>query len=225
MISAQHVKLDLLARTAAAQLGMELPNEPNADQQGWLKEMANATGTDFDDVYTERLRAAHGKIFPVIGLIRASTKNDTVRKLAQDANAFVLTHLTLLESTGLVRYEELPTTAEAAAAASAAAAKAPASAVPPIAKAATPTAGEGGIPTPMIWLIFAVVFIGGVLFTTRTIWPQGFGEPQQRRRPGPEYPRNTGSTPVQFGDDNYQKANNFYPEGGLRLSRSPRSRH
>jgi predicted outer membrane protein len=154
MISAQHVKLDLLARTAAAQLGMELPNEPNADQQGWLKEMANATGTDFDDVYTERLRAAHGKIFPVIGLIRASTKNDTVRKLAQDANGFVLTHLTLLESTGLVRYEELPTAAQAAAAAAkapAAATQAPGVAVPPIASAATSTAG-----TPCLALVSTI---------------------------------------------------------------------
>jgi putative membrane protein len=221
MISSQHVQLDFLARTAAAQVGVELPNVPNADQRGWLDEMANASGTDFDDVYIERLRAAHGKIFPVIGLIRASTQNDTVRKLAQDTNAFVLNHLTLLESTGLVRYEDLPTAAEAAAAA----AKAPASAVPEIAKAATPTAREGGIATPMIWLLFVVVLIGGVFFTARMIWPQGFGEPQQRRRPGSEYPSNTRSNPVQFEDDYYQKADNFYPEGGLRLSRSPRSRH
>uniref|UniRef100_UPI0038B37C56 hypothetical protein n=1 Tax=Staphylococcus aureus TaxID=1280 RepID=UPI0038B37C56 len=54
-------------------------------------------------------RAAHGKIFPAIGIIRASTRNDSVRKLAQESNQFVMTHLTLLESSGLVDYGALPT--------------------------------------------------------------------------------------------------------------------
>jgi hypothetical protein len=83
----------------------------------------------------------------------------------------------------------------------------------------------------MLWLVLAVVLIGGVAFTIRMIWPQGFGEPQQRRRPDSGYPSNTRLTAVPFGDDYYQKddyhqkTDNFYPEGGLRLSRSPRSRH
>ncbi len=108
-ISTQHVALDELTRTAAKKLKITLPNKPNSDQQGWLGEMRDAEGADFDDVYIDRLRAAHGKIFPAIATIRASTRNDTVRKLAQQANQFVMTHMTLLESSGIVDFQGLPT--------------------------------------------------------------------------------------------------------------------
>jgi hypothetical protein len=42
-----------------------------------------APGKDFDAIYIDRLRAAYGKIFPAIGTVRATTRNDTVRKFAQ----------------------------------------------------------------------------------------------------------------------------------------------
>ncbi|WP_328472294.1 DUF4142 domain-containing protein [Actinoplanes sp. NBC_00393] len=108
-IADQHEELDLLTRNAAKKLDIALPNEPNKDQQGWLAEMEESQGPEFDDVYIDRLRAAHGKIFPAIATIRASTRNDTVRKLAQQANQFVMTHMTLLESSGIVDYAGLPT--------------------------------------------------------------------------------------------------------------------
>jgi predicted outer membrane protein len=108
-IAGQHVALDELTRTAAKKLKVKLPNKPNADQQGWLDEMEAAEGAEFDQIYIDRLRAAHGKIFPAIATIRTSTRNDTVRKLAQEANQFVMTHLTLLESSGIVDYNGLPT--------------------------------------------------------------------------------------------------------------------
>ncbi|MFC3384208.1 DUF4142 domain-containing protein [Couchioplanes azureus] len=108
-IAAQHVALDKLVRDAAKKLDVELPDEPNSDQQGWLAEMRDAEGEDFDRVYIDRLRAAHGKIFPAIATIRASTRNDTVRKLAQRTNQFVMTHMTLLESSGIVNFAALPT--------------------------------------------------------------------------------------------------------------------
>ncbi|MEV6491362.1 DUF4142 domain-containing protein [Actinoplanes sp. NPDC051633] len=108
-ITLQHEKLDELARAAAKKLKIKLPNKPNADQQGWLAEMRDAAdGEEFDRIYIDRLRAAHGKIFPAIATIRTSTRNDAVRKLAQQANQFVMTHLTLLESSGLVDYAALP---------------------------------------------------------------------------------------------------------------------
>ncbi|WP_307831539.1 DUF4142 domain-containing protein [Nucisporomicrobium flavum] len=115
-IAAQHVKLDQLVRDAAKKLDVPLPDEPNEDQQGWLAEMRDADGTDFDQVYIDRLRAAHGKIFPAIATIRASTRNDTVRKLAQRTNQFVMTHMTLLESSGIVDFAGLPTAPPPAAA-------------------------------------------------------------------------------------------------------------
>jgi predicted outer membrane protein len=107
-IARQHGKLDQLVVDAANELGVKLPDQPNADQQTWLEEMRNASGRDFDRVFVDRLRTAHGRIFPVIGAVRAGTRNDVVRKLAQAANGFVLEHMTLLESTGLVRYNDLP---------------------------------------------------------------------------------------------------------------------
>ncbi|WP_123678771.1 DUF4142 domain-containing protein [Couchioplanes caeruleus] len=108
-IAAQHVALDQLVRDAAKKLDVSLPNKPNADQQGWLDEMRDAEGEEFDRVYIDRLRAAHGKIFPAIATIRASTRNDTMRKLAQRTNQFVMTHMTLLESSGIVDFAALPT--------------------------------------------------------------------------------------------------------------------
>jgi predicted outer membrane protein len=115
-IAAQHVVLDKLVRDAAKKLDIDLPDEPNADQQTWLAEMEAAEGEEFDQVYIDRLRAAHGKIFPAIATIRASTRNDTVRKLAQRTNQFVMTHLTLLESSNLVDFAALPTAPPPAAA-------------------------------------------------------------------------------------------------------------
>ena len=115
-IAAQHVALDKLVRDAAKKLDVSLPNKPNADQQGWLAEMREAEGEEFDRVYIDRLRAAHGKIFPAIATIRASTRNDTVRKLAQRTNQFVMTHMTLLESSGIVDFAALPTAPPPAAA-------------------------------------------------------------------------------------------------------------
>jgi predicted outer membrane protein len=107
-IADQHVRLDELVTEAANQLGATLPATPTAQQQGWLNELQNATGAQFDQVFVTRLRAAHGKIFPVIGAVRAATRNPVVRKLADQANQFVMNHMQMLESTGLVRYERLP---------------------------------------------------------------------------------------------------------------------
>nr|WP_245665637.1 DUF4142 domain-containing protein [Actinoplanes subtropicus] len=108
-ISGQHKVLDQLTRDAAKKLDIDLPDKPNSDQQTWLGEMRDATGTDFDHIYIDRLRAAHGKIFPAIAAIRSGTRNDTVRLLAQRANQFVMTHMTLLESSGIVDFQGLPT--------------------------------------------------------------------------------------------------------------------
>jgi putative membrane protein len=127
-IAKQHELLDVLDRAAAKKLKIALPNKPNADQQKWLAEMRDAEGAEFDEIYIDRLRAAHGKIFPAIGTVRATTRNDTVRKLAQQANQFVVTHLTLLESSDIVDFAALPTAPNPAAAAN----SAPATAVRPV---------------------------------------------------------------------------------------------
>lgn len=103
-----HVKLDAKVRAVAAQLGVGLPNEANEDQRAWLAEMSGQTGAEFDRTFVNRLRAAHGKVFSTIAAVRAGTRNATVRSFAQHANQVVMRHITLLESTGLVDYDELP---------------------------------------------------------------------------------------------------------------------
>jgi predicted outer membrane protein len=106
---ADHAQLDAKVKSIAAQLGVELPTEPNADQKKWLGEMDDAApGSDFDQVFVSRLRAAHGKVFAVVAGIRAGTRNGMIRAFAQTANQVVMKHMTILEGTGLVRFSELP---------------------------------------------------------------------------------------------------------------------
>ncbi|MCZ7419054.1 MULTISPECIES: DUF4142 domain-containing protein [unclassified Micromonospora] len=107
-IARQHEELDRITVEAANKLGAVIPNAPTAEQQGWLTEMKDARGARFDQIFVTRLRVAHGKIFPVIGAVRASTRNEVIRDLANSANTFVGDHMRMLESTGLVRYAELP---------------------------------------------------------------------------------------------------------------------
>ncbi|MEW2400431.1 DUF4142 domain-containing protein [Streptomyces sp. NPDC046862] len=102
-----HTDLDKRVRIIAGKLGVELPNQPNSDQQGWLDEMTNASDADYNKVWAMRLRAAHGKIFPAIAAVRNSTRNTLVRQLASDANQTVLDHITILEKTGAVDFQEI----------------------------------------------------------------------------------------------------------------------
>lgn len=182
MISAQHQQLDALDQTAARQLNVKLPNQPTGEQQRWLDEMKNATGENFDAIFAMRLRAAHGKIFPAIAAVRAGTKNDVVRQLAQDANKFVIGHLTLLESTGFVQYDELPGVV--------------APPQGPIAKAAS-RASNGGIAVPLIWLILGVSLVAGMIATSRMIKPRNFGG--SGRVPAGSAPRPLADVPLGGG--------------------------
>ncbi|MFI5843937.1 DUF4142 domain-containing protein [Catenuloplanes sp. NPDC051500] len=170
-IAAQHGELDKLARAAAKKLEIKLPNDPNKDQQGWLDEMADAEGEEFDQIYIDRLRAAHGKIFPAIATIRASTRNDTVRLLAQQANQFVATHMTLLESSDIVDFEALPTAPNPSAAPSKAANS----------QALNNVADTQSIQTNrgLIIAMIAVIVIGGGFLAWRTL---GSSSRSSRRR-------------------------------------------
>ncbi|MEU6225349.1 DUF4142 domain-containing protein [Streptomyces sp. NPDC047042] len=101
-----HSDLDERVRNVASQLGVELPNQPNEQQQGFLAQMdAAQDGEAFDRTWANLLRSAHGKIFPVIGVIRNNTRNTLVRQLASDTNQTVLDHITMLEKTGQVDFD------------------------------------------------------------------------------------------------------------------------
>ncbi len=107
----QHAVLESQLKKIAAQLEVLLPTTPNSDQLGWLNEMRSANGKEFDQVWVDRLRAAHGKVFSIIATVRANTRNSLVRDFAIAGNTAVATHMTLLESTGVVAYDHLPTPA------------------------------------------------------------------------------------------------------------------
>jgi putative membrane protein len=171
-IAAQHRALDELTRNAAKKLNLKLPNKPNSDQQTWLGEMRDSEGEDFDQVYIDRLRAAHGKIFPAIATIRASTRNDTVRRLAQQANQFVMTHMTLLESSGIVDFQALPTAPNPSAAATTQAA------APQLRNAAESTPAGN---TFLLVVTLAAGLMVGIL-ATRHLMTRGGSRRAHRRR-------------------------------------------
>ena len=114
MIANQHVQLDQLTVDAANKLGATLPATPTAQQQGFLTQLQAAKGIQFDQMFVTFLRGTHGFIFPVISAVRASTHNEIVRQLAAQASIFVMHHMQMLESTGLVQYAQLPPAAMSA---------------------------------------------------------------------------------------------------------------
>ncbi|MBT2896372.1 DUF4142 domain-containing protein [Streptomyces sp. McG3] len=102
-----HTDLDRRARDVAAKLGVELPNQPTEQQQAWLAELTAASGDAYERKFANILRAAHGKVFGLIGQVRHTTRNTLIRQLASDANQTVLDHITMLEATGFVDFDAL----------------------------------------------------------------------------------------------------------------------
>lgn len=102
-----HTFLDARVREVAARLGLELPDQPNGQQQHWLTELSAAHGDDYERKFANILRRAHGKVFSLVAQVRATTRNSLVRDLADDANKTVLYHIKVLESTGLVDFDAL----------------------------------------------------------------------------------------------------------------------
>ncbi|WP_433283400.1 DUF4142 domain-containing protein [Micromonospora sp. CA-244673] len=159
-IARQHGVLDQLVVEAANKLGATLPTTPTTQQQGWLTEMQNATGAQFDQIFVTRLRVAHGNIFPVIGAVRASTRDPIVRKLADQTNTFVTNHMLMLESTGLVRWQQLPPPAMP-----------PAQSDSLIAAAGANVGSNGGIQvsTTVVWAVFLLALTTGGYATWRLL--------------------------------------------------------
>ncbi|MER6209553.1 MULTISPECIES: DUF4142 domain-containing protein [unclassified Streptomyces] len=139
-----HTDLDKRVRIIAAQLNVALPNVPNEQQQGWLREMSAATGAEYEYKFANLLRAAHGKIFPAIGAVRNTTRNTLVRQLASDANQTVLDHITMLEKTGRVDFDAIANEIANASTASPTGPAAPAPGVPVPSAPAAEASGDIG---------------------------------------------------------------------------------
>ncbi|MFG3557528.1 DUF4142 domain-containing protein [Micromonospora sp. NPDC047557] len=157
-IAGEHQRLDELVVEAANKLGATIPSEPTAQQKGWLQEMKDASGARFDQIFVTRLRVAHGSILPVISAVRASTRDATVRKLCEEATGFVTHHMQMLESTGLVRWPELPPAAL------------PAPGKDGLLAAAGANAGpQVGVSSTVVWLVFLAALGTGGIATYRML--------------------------------------------------------
>ncbi|SDM47392.1 Predicted outer membrane protein [Lentzea albidocapillata subsp. violacea] len=102
-----HTLLDNVVNRAGVLLGHTLPTEASDEQKGWLAEMDAATGDEFDAVFANRLRAAHGKVYAYAAQIRAGTKNELIRILSTQAMITVFDHIKVLEETGRVDFAGL----------------------------------------------------------------------------------------------------------------------
>jgi predicted outer membrane protein len=107
-LAVEHADLDRQVREVSNELGVLLPSSPNQAQMGWMADISSRTGADYDRVFIQRVREAHGQILPAIAAVRSGTRNDKVRQFAEVADSFVSRHCQYLESTGLVNYASLP---------------------------------------------------------------------------------------------------------------------
>jgi predicted outer membrane protein len=107
-LAIEHAELDAQVRQVADQLGVQLPTKPSDQQVGWMNEISSSTGTDYDKVFVQRVRQAHGIVLPVISQVRVSTRNTLIRQFAETADTTVTRHIGYLEATGLVDYSALP---------------------------------------------------------------------------------------------------------------------
>ncbi|WP_405885055.1 DUF4142 domain-containing protein [Streptomyces sp. NBC_01136] len=102
-----HAALDDADRKVAAALGITIPNKPSPQQQGFVTTLTGDTGKQFDTDFANILRVTHGSIFNTIAKIRSTTENTLVRQLADQANSTVLDHITVMEKTGLVNFDQV----------------------------------------------------------------------------------------------------------------------
>ncbi|WP_197289170.1 DUF4142 domain-containing protein [Nocardia sp. NRRL S-836] len=140
-----HTLLDNVVNRAGVLLGHTLPTEATDEQKGWLAEMDAANGDEFDAVFANRLRAAHGKVYAYAAQIRAGTKNELVRILSTQAMITVFDHMKVLEETGRVDFAGLESPKPLAAPTAASGTPEPTGAAPDSDTAANPT--DGVIPT------------------------------------------------------------------------------
>ncbi|MER6467299.1 DUF4142 domain-containing protein [Streptomyces collinus] len=101
-----HAALDTTCRKIAPMLNITLPNIASPQQEGFVTQLKGDTGKKFDTDFANILRMTHGAIFNTVAKIRSTTKNSLVRALADQANDTVLDHITVMEKTGLVDFDQ-----------------------------------------------------------------------------------------------------------------------
>ncbi|NUS24617.1 MAG: DUF4142 domain-containing protein [Streptomyces sp.] len=101
-----HAALDAACRKIAPMLNVTLPNVASPQQQAFVNTIDTSSGKQFDSNFANILRTTHGSIFNTIAKIRSTTKNSLVRSLADMANNTVLDHITVMEKTGFVNFDQ-----------------------------------------------------------------------------------------------------------------------
>lgn len=101
-LAAQRADLDEEVRGVAAGLHVTVPGQPGAQQRTWMTELSSARGAEYDRLFVNRIRAAQSKTLALAAQVRASTRNSLIRQFAQRAVDTVMSHMALLEHTGLV---------------------------------------------------------------------------------------------------------------------------
>lgn len=99
-----HAALDISCRKISQMLNITIPNVASPQQQGFVSTLTADSGKKFDTDFANILRVTHGSIFNTIAKVRSTTTNTLVRTLADQANATVLDHITVMEQTGLVDF-------------------------------------------------------------------------------------------------------------------------
>lgn len=170
-----HAELDAKVLELGRTLNVPLPNEANADQQGWIAEMTNAPAgsVEFDRIFANRLRAAHGGVYKFLAVVRTGTRNTLIRDFAKRCMEVVLDHIQVLEATGLVDFndtEAIPLAALAAAPVT------PASSAPtPTARQAVPNVpstqnlaqeNESGGSDALLGVLVMAAVVGGIYLWT-----------------------------------------------------------
>ncbi|MGB9279571.1 MAG: DUF4142 domain-containing protein [Pseudonocardiaceae bacterium] len=96
------------ARSVAGKLSVPLPDQPDAQQQSWMRQLSARSGPDFDRMFAQGLRVTDGAVLPAITSVRASTRNELIRVFAAHAAVLLNRQMEYLEHTGLVDYSRLP---------------------------------------------------------------------------------------------------------------------
>lgn len=106
-IATEYGDLDKQVLLAAKKLDVPLPNQPDAQQQTWTRELSRLSGPYFDQIFIQQLRYTLGGILPIIADVRANTRNHLIRSVVVAATVLVNQHMEFLEHTGLVDYSAL----------------------------------------------------------------------------------------------------------------------
>lgn len=155
LLEEDHTELNRLTEEAAAKLGLDLPDEPLADHQNFIKRIDSKSGRDLDVEFATLARLAHGQVYPLVAYARSGTQNSVVRELANTTEEFVHRHMSALESTEAIDWAQIPP--------------------PPMPAGETArflSTEPGGIHPLLIWGILGVAAVAGTATVIRTVRPR-----------------------------------------------------